>query len=101
MFYYCTSLIGAIKYDNEKINIDYANPAIGYFTKILRIFFNNTRLKNFYFNNTKLKQIYFNNKLVFIAEAEKITFTVRFGDETMGIEDENLACTYTAEEGMT
>ena len=30
----CTSLKGAIEYDASKVNIDYANPKTGYFTKV-------------------------------------------------------------------
>ena len=33
MFYGCTSLVGAISYDAEKIDATYANPDTGYFTK--------------------------------------------------------------------
>ena len=32
MFYGCSSLVGAISYNSNKVNVVYANPATGYFT---------------------------------------------------------------------
>ena len=32
MFYYCTSLVGAISYDRNKTDATYANYTTGYFT---------------------------------------------------------------------
>jgi surface protein len=32
MFYGCSSLVGAISYNSNKVNVGYANPATGYFT---------------------------------------------------------------------
>jgi len=34
MFYGCTSLKGAIRYNSDKLNADYANPVTGYFTNL-------------------------------------------------------------------
>ena len=36
MFSGCTSLVGAIAYDSDKANVNYANPVNGYFTGILK-----------------------------------------------------------------
>ncbi|MGM9860993.1 MAG: BspA family leucine-rich repeat surface protein, partial [Muribaculaceae bacterium] len=33
MFYNCTYLVGAVPYDNSKVDVSMANPDTGYFTK--------------------------------------------------------------------
>lgn len=68
VFKKCTSLVGAISYDAEKISSDYMNPTTGYFTPYstsIPFKFNGNEVNEIYFNSNKLNHLYFNTNQVF------------------------------------
>ena len=58
MFYNCYSLVGAISYDSNKTDIQYANPTTGYFTPVPTI-------ENIKFNGNTISKVYFNGNKIF------------------------------------
>lgn len=72
MFRGCTSLVGAVPYDNTKQGINMANPTTGYFTSskppeptTKPIYFNGTELEHVYFNGNEIEHLYFNGNQIF------------------------------------